>query len=78
MKKSVIFSALAAFAVPVALISCSDSGEPDGGDSNGNAAEGKFVISASVQGSNATSHVLLTAESLDGGSLSAEGKQLSQ
>ena len=76
MKKSVIFSALAAFAVPVALISCSDSGEPDGGDSNGNAAEGKFVISASVQGSNATSHVLLTAESLDGGSLSAEGNGL--
>lgn len=33
--------------------------------------QGKYVIAASVQGSNATSYVLLTAESLDEGTVSA-------
>lgn len=56
--------------IPFALLSsCSDNDEPGNGkepdDSNG-----KFVFATTVQGSNATSYVLLTGESLDGGTLS--------
>lgn len=76
MRKNQIISALAALAVPVALTSCSESDEPGNGVNDGISSEGKFVISASVQGSNATSYVLLTSETLDGGTLSAEGNGL--
>lgn len=56
--------------IPFALLSsCSDNDEPGNGkepdDSNG-----KFVFATTVQGSNATSYVLLTGETLDGGTLS--------
>lgn len=53
----------------VALSSCSDNDEPG----NGNEPvdnKGKFVFATTVQGSNATSYVLLTGETLDEGSLS--------
>lgn len=76
MRKNQIISALAALAVPVALTSCSESDEPGNVANDGISSEGKFVISASVQGSNATSYVLLTSETLDGGTLSAEGNGL--
>ena len=59
---------MTALAVPMALTSCSDTDEPNtGGDYVGN---GKYVFAATVQGSNATSYVLLTGESLDEGTLS--------
>ena len=68
MKKISLFSVLTALAVPMALTSCSDSDEPNtGGENNG---KGKFVFATTVQGSNATSYVLLTGESLDEGTLS--------
>ena len=63
MQKTFLLSAFVALTVPLTLTSCSD--EPKVENDPGT-AEGKFVISASVQGSNAISYVLLTAESLDG------------
>ena len=58
MKKTSLFGVLAALAVPMALTSCSDSDEPNtGGVNEGN---GKYVFATTVQGSNATSYVLLT------------------
>lgn len=57
--------------IPVAaLTSCSDDDGPDAGGESGD-GNGKFVFATTVQGSNATSYVLLTGETLDGGSLSA-------
>ena len=68
MKKKFLFGALTALAVPMALTSCSDSDEPKREEeTNG---KGKFVFATTVQGSNATSYVLLTGESLDEGTLS--------
>ena len=69
MKKAILFGALAALTVPAVLTSCSESDEPNngGGESEG---KGKFVFATTVQGSNATSYVLLTGESLDEGTLS--------
>lgn len=69
MKYNIFLGALAAVAMPVALTSCSDSEEPNAG---GNVEDtvGKFVFATTVQGSNATSYVLLTGESLDEGTLS--------
>ena len=56
--------------IPVAaLTACSENDEP--GTGNGPAdSNGKFVFATTVQGSNATSYVLLTGETLDEGSLS--------
>ena len=68
MKKSLLFSTFAMLAVPVALTSCSDSDQP--GKVEENESNGKFVFATTVQGSNATSYVLLTGESLDEGTLS--------
>lgn len=53
----------------VALASCSDNDEPNIGNESGD-NNGKFVFATTVQGSNATSYVLLTGETLDEGSLS--------
>lgn len=68
MKKTSLFGVLATLVVPLALTSCSDSDEPNPGGENG--GKGKFVFATTVQGSNATSYVLLTGESLDEGTLS--------
>lgn len=52
----------------IALTACSeDEPAPDGGS---NIADGKYVFATTVKGSNATSYVLLTGESLDEGNLS--------
>lgn len=53
----------------VSLTACSDNDEPGNGNESGDGS-GNFVFATTVQGSNATSYVLLTGESLDGGSLS--------
>lgn len=76
MNKLFIIGAMTALAMPVYLSSCTEADEPAKGDETGTATDGKFVISASIQGSNATSYVLLTANSLDEGTLSAEGNGL--
>lgn len=56
--------------IPVALLSsCSDNDEPGNGNEPDD-SNGKFVFATTVQGSNATSYVLLTGENLDGGTLS--------
>ncbi len=68
MKKSIVLATLAALAASVSLTSCSDTDEPNGGDEA--KSGGKFVFATTVKGSNATSYVLLTGESLDTGTLS--------
>lgn len=67
--KSLLKSAAVAMIPVMALTACSDNDEPagDGGQENG---KGKFVFATSVQGSNATSYVLLTGPTLDDGTLS--------
>ena len=61
--------------MPLALTSCSE--ETVGGDDKGAAVDGRFVISASVQGVKRDIPCSsFTAESLDGGNLSAEGTGL--
>jgi hypothetical protein len=52
-----------------ALCSCSDSDEPEKNEP-GEQTEGKYVFATTVQGSNATSNVLVTGNSLDDGTLS--------
>ena len=70
MKQKNIMRAMAVAMFPaIVLSSCSDSNEPKGGTDTDDAS-GKFVFATTVQGSNATSYVLLTGESLDEGSLS--------
>lgn len=69
MKKSFLFGAGFALVVSMFLSSCSESDDliPGGGDKG---SGGKFVFATTVQGSNATSYVLLTGESIDEGTLS--------
>ena len=52
-----------------AFTACSENDEPANGNADGD-GNGKFVFATTVQGSNATSYVLLTGESLDNGELS--------
>jgi hypothetical protein len=68
------YKRIAIIALPTLMLaSCSDSDTPNGGngsDANTGAtttAVGKYVIATSVQGSNAVSYVLITADSLDEG-----------
>ena len=70
MKKKILFGTLSALMMPMALVSCSNSDEPKTGGENDIESKGKFVFATTVQGSNATSYVLLTGESLDEGTLS--------
>lgn len=69
-KNNSLWRVITAAMIPVAaLSSCSDDIEPGNGNEPGD-GNGKFVFATTVQGSNATSDVLLTGESLDGGTLS--------
>ncbi len=77
MKQKVFLRASSALAMSaLVLTSCSDNNDPDMTGGNENINGGKFVIATTVQGSNATSYVLLTSESLDEGTLSAVGNGL--
>lgn len=70
MKSKTLSKFIAAAAVlPAAMLcGCSDSNDPTpGGEESKN---GKFVFATTVEGSNASSKVLLTGESLDEGNLS--------
>lgn len=61
---------LMAALIPAAVLSsCSDNDEPGNSNEPGDDS-GKFVFATTVQGSNATSYVLLTGETLDEGTLS--------
>ena len=72
MKHSLLFSAVSALAVSaIVLTSCSENNEPEIPAGDNEDKGGKFVIATTVKGSNATSYVLLTAETLDKGTLSA-------
>ena len=71
MNKKQSFWRLAAAAIipAVALTACSDNDEPQENEPS-LSENGKYVFATTVQGSNATSYVLLTGESLDEGELS--------
>lgn len=67
MIKKTHWRAMAAIAIAIpTLSSCSDNENPDSGNGAG---EGKFVLATSVTGSQGTSYVLLTAETLDEGTV---------
>lgn len=66
----------AIMAATLGAVSCSDDVNTDKPDGDGASADGKYVISASIQGSNGTSNVLLTTDDLSDGSLTAEGHGL--
>ncbi|MDE7142070.1 MAG: DUF4374 domain-containing protein, partial [Muribaculaceae bacterium] len=59
----------AALVPAIALTACTDDEESGNGGNYGDGS-GKYVFATTVQGSNATSYVLLTGESLDEGTLS--------
>lgn len=59
---------MAALLSSLILTACDESDGPANG-AEGAGGEGKFVFATTVQGSNATSYVLLTGESLDEGEL---------
>ena len=70
---------LAAILPALALTACSDDKDepaqgPDTPDTP--AAEAKFVFATTVQGSNGTTNVLLTGESLDEGTITTVGNGL--
>ena len=68
MIKKTHWRAMAAIAIAIPILSsCSDNENPDSGNGAG---EGKFVLATSVTGSQGTSYVLLTAETLDEGTVS--------
>lgn len=69
-KNNSLWRVVMAALIPVAsLTACSDNDEPGNGNESGDGS-GKFVFATTVQGSNATSYVLLTGETLDDGTLS--------
>lgn len=69
-KKQSFWRLAAAALIPaVALTACSDNDEPQENEPSPS-ENGKYVFATTVQGSNATSYVLLTGESLDEGELS--------
>lgn len=73
--KSLWRVAMAAMIPAVTLVSCSDNEEPgNGGTGDGS---GKFVFATTVQGSQSTQYVLLTGETLDGGTLTTVNNGLS-
>lgn len=68
--------ALCAIALSCGLAACSESDSPVAPGTDADADAGSFVIAATVQGSDATACVLLTAASLDEGSVSPDGNGL--
>ncbi len=69
MKARKFWRLMAVAALPAAMmVSCDDS-EPSGAGPDNGDGNGKFVFATTVQGSNATSYVLLTGASLDEGEL---------
>ena len=72
MNKKLLLGAFLALTAPLALTSCSDSEETTDAASGAGQTGGtaRFVFATTVQGSNATSYVLLTGTSLDEGTLS--------
>lgn len=66
---------LSLLASPLLFTACSQDSPEERLPDNSNLAE-QFIIAATVQGSNATSNVLLSSSNIDSGSISAEGKGL--
>lgn len=73
-KNSFSRSLLATAMVGLAFTACESDGT--GIDSDNNKGKGEYVIASSVTSSNGTTNVLLTSESLDGGSVSTRNNGL--
>ena len=70
MKKNYLLSGLLAMAMTgMALISCTDTDEPG----SGSGSKGNYVIAATATVSGSSVPVLLTAESLESGEITAAG-----
>ncbi|MDE6100631.1 MAG: DUF4374 domain-containing protein, partial [Paramuribaculum sp.] len=68
MTQKSIWRIMASTLMPALILTaCSENDEPGG--NNSVESKGNFVFATTVQGSNATSYVLLTGESLDEGNL---------
>ena len=75
MKKNYLLSGLFAMAMTgMALISCTDTDEP--GSGSGSGSKGNYVIAATATVSGSSVPVLLTAESLESGEITAAGNGL--
>ena len=75
MKKNNLLSGLFAMAMTgMALISCTDTDEP--GSGSGSGSKGNYVIAATATVSGSSVPVLLTAESLESGEITAAGNGL--
>ena len=75
MKKNYLLSGLLAMAMTgMALISCTDTDEP--GSGSGSGSKGNYVIAATATVSGSSVPVLLTAESLESGEITAAGNGL--
>lgn len=73
MKKNYLLSGLLAMAMTgMALISCTDTDEPG----SGSGSKGNYVIAATATVSGSSVPVLLTAESLESGEITAAGNGL--
>lgn len=77
MKKNYLLSGLLAMAMTgMALISCTDTDEPGSGSGSGSGSKGNYVIAATATVSGSSVPVLLTAESLESGEITAAGNGL--
>lgn len=75
MKKNYLLSGLFAMAMTgMALVSCTDTDEP--GSGSGSGSKGNYVIAATATVSGSSVPVLLTAESLESGEITAAGNGL--
>lgn len=73
MKRNYFFAGLLAMAMTgMTLTSCTDNDEPG----SGSKAEGNYVIATTVIANGITNYVLLTAESLESGEITAAGNGL--
>ena len=64
------------FGVALSAVSCSEDITDDGGSGSGTGQKGRYVIAASVTASGSTTNVLLTAPSLDEGTVSTKNNGL--
>lgn len=71
-----ISTTMLALAAPLAILPLSACSEDSPANNTNTSSDGSFIISASVQGSNATTNVLISAQNLDEGSISAIGNGL--
>ena len=78
MKKNILFASILALTLGGALTACSsedinNGGNGGNGDGSGNGSTGKYVLATSIVASNSTTNILLTTDSLNQGTVTANG-----